>query len=276
MTPRPLSPFLPHGLFCQYLRLLFSLFLLTEYRGEEKVNTYAFLFIAGEKTTKLLSVAQGEGATMVHMEGAEPRRMDMKGTVIVLTVILLLRPCFAQERLHPAGDKQRVMVTLPQGLEMEIALENTLDSRTTRVGDPIRARLVQPLVAGERVVVPEGTMLSGKVTEVTGPQMAVMKAKMKFIFTSMKTRSGTVPIEASAHLDLSAMAMKGGKAAGTMVAKDVAKRAIPVLGTVYLIQDVANAAKFVTEEKEITIPTGTRMKVMLDKDVQFPVGHAAR
>jgi hypothetical protein len=220
---------------------------------------------------------EGEkGVIMLKKEGTEMGRMYMKAMLIVLAGMLIFHPCFAQERPPHARGEQRKMVTLPQGLQMEIALEDTLDSRTTQVGEPVHARLVLPLVSGERVVVPEGTMLSGKVTEVTGPQMGVMKAKMKFIFTSMKTRSGTIPIEASAHLDLSAMAMKGGKAAGTMVAKDVAKRAIPILGTVYLIQDVANAAKFVTEDKDITIPAGTRMKVMLDKDVQFPVGHAAR
>jgi len=200
----------------------------------------------------------------------------MKRIVIVLTGLLLAAACFAQETVRSARGGERMMVTLPQGLQMEIELENTLDSRTTQVGEPVHARLVLPLVSGERVVVPEGAMLSGKVTEVTAPQMGVMKAKMKFIFTSMKTRSGTIPIEASAHLDPSALAMKGGKAAGTMVAKDVAKRAIPVLGTVFLIQDVANAAKFVTEDKNITIPAGTRMKVTLDKDVQFPVGRAGR
>jgi len=200
----------------------------------------------------------------------------MKGTSVLLLGMLLLQPCFAQERRKPAGDEQRVMVTLPKGLEMEIALEGALDSRTTRVGDPVRARLTQPLVAGERVVVPEGAMLSGRVTEAAGPRMGMMKAKIKFIFTSIQTRSGTVPIEASAHLDMSALAKKGGRMAGTMAAKEVAKSAIPVLGTVFLIQNVANAARFVTEEKEITLPPGTRMKVMLDRDVQFPVGHAAR
>jgi len=164
-----------------------------------------------------------------------------------------------------------MMVTLPKGLQMEIELDDTLDSKTTQVGEPVRARLVLPLVSGERIVVAEGAALSGKVTEVSGPQMGVMKAKIKFVFTSLKTRSGAVPIEASAHLDLGSLATKGGKAAGSMAAKDVAKRAIPVLGTVFLIQDVANAAKFVADDKHITIPAGTRMKVMLDQDAQFPL-----
>lgn len=195
----------------------------------------------------------------------------MRKAVFVSSMILLATACVTHSKAKISEVEGRMMVTLPKGLQMEIELENTLDSRTTQAGEPVRARLVLPLVSGERVVVPEGALLSGKVTEVSGPQMALMKAKMKFIFTSLKTRSGAIPIQASAHLDLGALAAKGGKAAGSMVAKDVAKRAIPVLGTVFLIQDVANAAKFVSEDKNITIPAGTRMKVMLDKDAQFPL-----
>lgn len=199
------------------------------------------------------------------------RGIEMRMMIIVSSIVLFAAG-IARGKTPASERKEKMMVTLPKGLPMEIELENTLDSRTTQAGEPVRARLVLPLVSGERVVVPEGAMLSGKVTEVSAPQMGVMKAKMNFVFTSLKTRSGAVPIEATAHLDLSALAAKGGKAAGTMVAKDVAKRAIPVLGTVFLIQDVANAAKFVAEDKNITIPAGTRMKVMLDKDAQCQLG----
>jgi hypothetical protein len=195
----------------------------------------------------------------------------MRRILLILPLALLATACVTHSKARISEVEGRMMVTLPKALQMEIELDDTLDSKTTKVGEPVRARLVLPLVSGERVVVAEGAALSGKVTDVSGPKMGVMKAKIKFIFTSLKTRSRMVPIEASAHLDLGALATKGGKAAGSAVAKDVAKRAIPVLGTVFLIQDVAGAAKFVTDDKHISIPAGTRMKVMLDKDVQFPM-----
>jgi hypothetical protein len=200
------------------------------------------------------------------------RRFEMRKMLIVSSIALLATACATHDQVRISEVEGRKMATLPKGLQMEIELGDTLDSKATKIGEPVRARLMLPIVSGERVVVAEGAALSGKVTDVSGPKLRVMKAKIKFIFTDMKTRSGAVPIEASAHLDLGALATKGGKAAGSAVAKDVAKRAIPVLGTVFLIQDVANAAKFVADDKHIAIPAGTRMKIMLDKDAQFPLG----
>lgn len=160
---------------------------------------------------------------------------------------------------------------LPKGLAMEIMLQDTLDSRATREGQAVRARLSSPIVSGDTTVVAAGAPLLGRVTKVQGPQMGVMKAKIEFMFTQIMTPRAKIPITATVHLDISAMATKGGKMAGGMAAKEVAKRAIPVLGTVFLIQDVANAAKFVTEDKEIVIPAGTEMRITLDEDAAVPI-----
>jgi len=188
----------------------------------------------------------------------------MRRMLCIAVAALLISRC--------AGAKEeRRMAELPQGLPMVIVLQTTLDSRTSQVGQPVQARLAAPISAEGTVVVPQGAELAGEVTAVTGPQMGVMKAKINFILTRMRTPSGTVPIHASAHLDIKDLATKGGKAAGGMAAKEVVKRAIPVLGTVFLIQDVAKGVQFVTEEKEITIPAGTQMTLHLDKDVRVPI-----
>jgi len=192
--------------------------------------------------------------------------------------LLLISIGFAQEgnqrerverrASHPGG---RSVLELPKGFSMKIMLETRLDSRTTQVGDPVRASLESPIIVGESVALPQGTILIGKVANAEGPKMGVMKAKIEFLFTGIKTRSGTHPIEATVHMDMGALATQGGKAAGGMVAKEVAKRAIPVLGTVFLIQDIASGVQFVTEDKEIVIPCGTEMKVTLDKEARIPL-----
>lgn len=160
---------------------------------------------------------------------------------------------------------------IPKGYGIEIALDDTLDSRTTRVGERVRAHLTQPITAGGELVAPAGTRLVGSVTEVKSPTAGLLKASINFRLDEIRTRRGTVPIRASAHLDVTELAKTGGKMAGGMAAKEVAKRAIPVLGTVFLIQDVARGVQFVTEEKEITIPAGTRMKVLFDEEAKLPL-----
>ena len=167
--------------------------------------------------------------------------------------------------------EKRATAKLPKGLSMELILKDTIESRTCREGQPIYASLANPISAGGRTVVPSGTMLAGRVTKVSKPKAGLMKASIVFMFSEIKTSHGIVPISATVHLDLGALTAKGGKMAGTAVAKEAAKRAIPVLGTIFLIQDVANAAKFVTEDKEVVIPAGTHIKTTLDKDASVPL-----
>ena len=164
------------------------------------------------------------------------------------------------------------VVLVPKGYQIEIRLDDTLDSRTSRAGERVRARLARPITASGVVVVPEGARVAGAVTEVKSPKAGLLKASIKFKLDEILTRRGAIPIEASAHRDLGKLAQQGGKMAGTMAAKEVAKSVIPVLGTVYLIQNVAKGVEFVTEEKEITIPAGTTLKLHFDAEARIPAG----
>ena len=55
-------------------------------------------------------------------------------------------------------------VTLPAGTRVRVRLQEALDTRRSRVGDRFTAALDEPLVSGDRVVVPAGTEFSGHVT----------------------------------------------------------------------------------------------------------------
>jgi hypothetical protein len=199
----------------------------------------------------------------------------MRGLMAVAAALLCVQGALAQEdheKKAASQEGQEMVALVPKGYQIEIEIEDTLDSRTAHEGQSVHARLTQPITAGGRVVVPEGTRVTGKITEVKSPKAGLLKASIKFKIDEIHARHHKVPIEASAHLDVNDMAMKGGKMAGTMVAKEVAKSFIPILGTVYLVQNIASGVQFVTEEKEITIPAGTRMKLCFDKDAKIPAG----
>ncbi|MCX6356851.1 MAG: hypothetical protein NT045_03080 [Candidatus Aureabacteria bacterium] len=203
----------------------------------------------------------------------------MKRELIVVTAAAALVLCVQgvpaqekHEKREAAKEGEAKVALVPKGYQIEIELDDTLDSRTAHAGQSVHARLAQPIMAEGRMVVPEGTRVTGKITEVNSPKAGLLKASIKFKLDEIQTHHHAVPIEASAHLDVNDLAMKGGKAAGTMAAKEVAKSFIPILGTVYLVQNIASGIQFVTEEKEITIPAGTRMKLCLDKDARIPAG----
>lgn len=54
-------------------------------------------------------------------------------------------------------------VTIPEGTSLRVRLQETLDTRRNRAGDRFTATLDEPMVDGDRVVVPKGTNFSGHI-----------------------------------------------------------------------------------------------------------------
>ncbi|HXP85094.1 MAG TPA: hypothetical protein VN841_10255 [Bryobacteraceae bacterium] len=55
--------------------------------------------------------------------------------------------------------------TLESGTAVPVRLQETLDTRRNRSGDRFTATLDEPLVSGNRVIVPKGTLFSGHITQ---------------------------------------------------------------------------------------------------------------
>jgi hypothetical protein len=58
-----------------------------------------------------------------------------------------------------------VATTIPAGTGLRVRLLGPLDTRSNRAGDRFTATLDEPLVSGDRVIVPKGTVFSGHVTQ---------------------------------------------------------------------------------------------------------------
>ena len=56
-------------------------------------------------------------------------------------------------------------VTLGAGTSFRVRLQQTLDTRRNRSGDSFTASLDEPLVSGDRVIVPKGTIFQGHIVE---------------------------------------------------------------------------------------------------------------
>lgn len=54
-------------------------------------------------------------------------------------------------------------ITIPQGTIVRVRLDQAVDTRRNRAGDTFTATLDEPLVSGDRVVVPQGTEFAGHV-----------------------------------------------------------------------------------------------------------------
>ena len=107
-----------------------------------------------------------------------------RGVAFLAAAVCAQAACAAgQQEARGAGprqERQAMVALVPKGYQIQIQLDDTLDSRTTRVGERVHARLLAPIDAGGRTIVPAGTRLLGTVTEVKSPTAGLLKAGIKF------------------------------------------------------------------------------------------------
>lgn len=95
----------------------------------------------------------------------------MKSGVLALFAMSLMAqpappPAAANDQAPATGRAVETgSFTLPPGTSLRVRLLETLDTRSNRAGDRFTASLAEPLVEGNRVVVPRGATVSGYITE---------------------------------------------------------------------------------------------------------------
>jgi hypothetical protein len=89
-------------------------------------------------------------------------------------------------------------VTLAAGTRAKIILLGGVSASKSRPGDRFQARLVEPVRLDSRVVLPEGTLLGGKVVRSTPPRMLSRSGSLLLTFTELTLPGGTgIPAAAS-------------------------------------------------------------------------------
>jgi hypothetical protein len=81
-------------------------------------------------------------------------------------------------------------VTIPAGTVLPVELQSTVASDTSRVEDPVRARLRRAIVIDGATVLPVGSSLGGTVTEARRSARVKGRARVGFRFTSIEPTGG--------------------------------------------------------------------------------------
>jgi hypothetical protein len=90
-------------------------------------------------------------------------------------------------------------VTLAAGTRAKIILLGGVSASKSRPGDSFQARLVEPVRLDSKVVLPEGTLLGGRVVKSTPPRMLSRAGSLRLAFTDL-TLPGATSIPASASV----------------------------------------------------------------------------
>jgi hypothetical protein len=178
---------------------------------------------------------------------------------------------------EPPRAPEVVRVTVPQGTEVQVTLSTPVGSETSQVGDAVTATTTTAVVVGDRVAIPMGSTIQGRVTEVLpgtkGLDISEKGGAVVLSFHELTTPQGdSTPISAS----ISRMAKSKGKTAGIIAgsaaggailgkilgdsSKDVALGAVVGGG-------IGTAIAAGTKGKALNIPAGTELTMLLDQTV---------
>jgi hypothetical protein len=158
---------------------------------------------------------------------------------------------------------QPAAITLPAGTRFRVRLLETLDTRRNRAGDRFTASLDEPLVSGDRVVVPKGTVFQGRIEEARPSGRFKGRAIMALRLDSFALDGQTYQISSDRSARVSAGHKKhhvlwigGGSGGGAMIG------AIAGGGVGALIGSGAGAAagtvgSAITGKRNISLPVET-------------------
>jgi hypothetical protein len=170
--------------------------------------------------------------------------------------------------------------TLDAGTDLDVELVDGVSSKTSRVGDPVRARVTQPIVIDGLTVIPSGSMIDGTVTEAVPLKKIGGAASLGVRFDALEIdRGAKLAIAASLHehgksetgrdAGTIAGATAGAALLGRLLSKDDKTKGTLIGAVVGAAAGTGIAAA--TKGQEVELPAGTPLAIHLDDPVEVTV-----
>ena len=165
--------------------------------------------------------------------------------------------------------------TLDAGIEVPVRLLETLDTRRNRAGDHFTAVLDEPLVSGDRVIVPKGTLFSGHISQASSSGRFKGRAVIGLKLDSFQLNGQSYQVSSTSSARQSGGHKKrnwlwtGGVASG-----GAAIGALAAGGAGALIGAGAGAAAgtvgaAITGKRHVQLPTETRITFRLRSPIEI-------
>ena len=169
--------------------------------------------------------------------------------------------------------------TLSSGARFDVAANDTISSRTSKVGETFTAHVIEDVRnAAGQVVIPAGATINGKITEVKPAPNPRTPGTLTLDVTSVTVGGKTYPIDA--HVDSLETVHKGrGVTSGDAAKVGAGAAAGAILGRIIggnskgtVIGGVVGAAAgagvaSTTKDSDIVLPAGAHIIVRLTKDL---------
>jgi len=109
---------------------------------------------------------------------------------VCISLLLLAGIAAAQSSLPPdpsapSVESGKPALTIPAGTRIPLSLKQAISTKTAKDGDPVYAATAFPFVVNDRVVIPAGTYIQGKITRAQRGGHVKGRAELLIHFTSM-------------------------------------------------------------------------------------------
>ncbi len=141
------------------------------------------------------------GTTNGEVEATQSGRKKSPTPTLVLEAFGIQNspdsPAAGNEAASPEPDVTAI-AALPAGTHCKILLLGTVSASKSKPGDPVRARLLEPVLLDSKLALPAGTLIEGKVVKQTPPRMLSRPGSLYLTFTDLTLPGGNhFPIAAS-------------------------------------------------------------------------------
>jgi len=162
-------------------------------------------------------------------------------------------------------------LTLPEGTEVSVRLEQPLSSRTARLEDRFEATVARPVYLDGRIVIPDGSRVQGTVTEVQRAQRPARGGRLNLAFDRLLLDDGsTVDLTArvvQVHEDIgSGDTVKQG-AIGAAIGGILGKVLGGTKGAIVGVLIGGAGGAIASNGDDVELPAGTVFTLQLDRAV---------
>jgi len=105
--------------------------------------------------------------------------------VLLLAGIAAAQTSTAPDPAAPSAESEKPTLTIPAGTRVPLSLKQAISTKTAKDGDPVYAETAFPYVVNDRVVIPAGTYIQGRIERAQRGGHVKGRAEVLIHFTSM-------------------------------------------------------------------------------------------
>lgn len=168
-------------------------------------------------------------------------------------------------------------VTIPEGVQLEVVVDETLSSNRNHAGDSFEASLAEPVVKDGKTIIPAGAHLTGRVVDAKDAGRLHVPARLSVALSSVEVSGKSYDIDTNTigetgknHNKRNIGFIGGGAAGGALIGGLAGGGKGALIGSL-IGAGAGTAGAAATGKKDISLPAETRLEFRLLRPVTVSV-----